>query len=135
MNFKIELSDVDHDKQFLKLNGMKLTMSYFVGIVLPSLLNGVHSADAVMVELAGTLQSQGFNLPQTIGHEAAQHYQRLKDAETQRKAEQQKLIDEAAARCHVDTPEEIAAYHAEKQKRIAETVARIRGGRVGGGHF
>lgn len=135
MNIKIELSDVDHDKQSLKLNGMKMTMSYFVGIVLPSLLNGVHSSDAVMVELAGNLQSHGFNLPQTIGHEAAQHYQRLQDAEAQLKAAQQKLMEAAAARCHVDTPEEIAAYHAEKQKRIAETLARVRGGRVGGGHF
>ena len=135
MNFKIELTKVDHEKDLVTVNGMKMTVSYFTGIVVPTMINGMHSADAAMVELCEVLQDHGFNLSQTVGPDAAQHFQYLKDAEAIKLRERQKLAADAAARCHVDTPEEIAAYHAEKQKRIAETIARIRGGRVGGGHF
>lgn len=135
MNFKLELTKVDHEKDSVTVNGMKMTVSYFTGIVLPTMLNGMHSADAAMVELCEVLQDHGFNLNQTVGPDAAKHFQYLKDAEAIKLRERQKLAADAAARCHVDTPEEIAAYHAEKKAKQARIAAQLRGSRVGGGHF
>ncbi|GEM_PF-4019947 len=43
MNFKIELTKVDHEKDAVTVNGMRMTVSYFTGIVVPTMINGMHS--------------------------------------------------------------------------------------------
>lgn len=135
MKFNITLNKIDHDKQSIEVNGLKMPMAYFTGALLPSLLASCHPSDEHVVALVREMHTGGFNIPSVLGFEYADAAQRVIEQERAVKAEQDRFAKEAAARCHVDTPEEIAAYHAEKQKRIAETLNRVRGGRVGNGHF
>ncbi|MEH5354153.1 hypothetical protein PO494_09295 [Escherichia coli] len=133
MAYSIELNitDVDHDKQTLKVQGLKVTFKYFEEIIITPMLNTFKPSEGV--HILTQLANAGMRTHIWTAHAQEASYAIQAAAEAKRKADIEAQRNRERIESMNATPEEIKKANEERESNRQAEIARARG--VGSGYF